>query len=64
MRILGVNLSNNGSICLLDDGKIELYLEAERITKKNLERLTKAPCKFQTAPGGNQDQAAQSSATK
>ena len=34
MRILGVNLSNNGSICLLDDGKIELYLEAERITKK------------------------------
>ena len=34
MRILGVNLSNNGSICLLDDGKIELYLEAERLTKK------------------------------
>ena len=34
MRILGVNLSNNGSICLLNDGKIELYLEAERLTKK------------------------------
>ena len=34
MRILGVNLSNNGSICLLDDGKIELYLEAERLTRK------------------------------
>ena len=34
MRILGVNLSNNGSICVLNDGKIELYLEAERLTKK------------------------------
>ena len=34
MRILGVNLSNNGSICLLDDGKIELYLEAERLSRK------------------------------
>lgn len=34
MRILGVNLSNNGSICLLNDGEIELYLEAERLTKK------------------------------
>ena len=34
MRILGVNLSNNGSICLLNDGKIELYLEAERLTRK------------------------------
>ena len=34
MRILGVNLSNNGSICLLNDGEIELYLEAERLTRK------------------------------
>ena len=34
MRILGVNLSNNGSICLLNDGEIELYLEAERLSRK------------------------------
>jgi len=34
MRILGVNLSNNGSICVLNDGEIELYLEAERLTRK------------------------------
>ena len=34
MRILGVNLSNNGSICLLNNGEIELYLEAERLTRK------------------------------
>ena len=33
MKILGVNLSNNGSICLLNDGEIELYLEAERLTR-------------------------------
>ena len=34
MRILGVNLSNNGSICLLNNGEIELYLEAERLSRK------------------------------
>ena len=43
MKILGVNLSNNGSICLLNDGKIELYLEAERLTRRkrdyNVNRL-------------------------
>jgi len=34
MNILGINLSNNGSICLLKDGQIDFYLEAERITRK------------------------------
>ena len=34
MQILGVNLSNNGSVCVLDEGKIDLYLEAERLTRK------------------------------
>ena len=33
MRILGVNLSNNGSICVVDDGQIDFYLEAERVTR-------------------------------
>lgn len=34
MNILGINLSNNGSICLLKDAQIDFYLEAERITRK------------------------------
>ena len=33
MRILGVNLAEHGSICILNDGQIEHYIEAERITK-------------------------------
>ena len=34
MNILGVNLSNNASICIMKDGVIDLYLEAERINRK------------------------------
>ena len=34
MRILGVNLAEHGSICMLNDGQIEHYVEAERITRK------------------------------
>ena len=33
MRILGVNLSNNGSICVVEDGQVDFYLEAERVTR-------------------------------
>ena len=33
MNVLGVNLSNNGSICLLKDGEVDFYLEAERINR-------------------------------
>lgn len=34
MRVLGINLSHNGSVCLVDNGKILFYLEEERITRK------------------------------
>jgi len=33
MRVLGVNLSNNGSICVVEDGQVDFYLEAERVTR-------------------------------
>jgi carbamoyltransferase len=33
MKVLGINLGHNGSICLLDDGEIVEYLEEERISK-------------------------------
>ena len=33
MKILGINLGHNGSICLLDNGEIIEYLEEERISK-------------------------------
>ena len=32
--VLGLNLSNNGSVCVMRDGKIAFYLESERITRK------------------------------
>jgi carbamoyltransferase len=41
MNVLGINVSNNGSICLLKDGQIDLYLEAERITRKKLDCVVK-----------------------
>lgn len=41
MNILGINLSNNGSICLLKNGQIDFYLEAERITRKKLDYVVK-----------------------
>ena len=31
---VGLNLSNNGSICIMRGDKIELYLESERITRR------------------------------
>lgn len=34
MNILGVNLSNNASICIMKDGVVDFYLEAERINRK------------------------------
>ena len=33
MRILGVNLAEHGSICVINDGQIEHYIEAERLTR-------------------------------
>lgn len=41
MNILGINLSNNGSICLLKNGQIDFYLEAERITRKKYDYVVK-----------------------
>lgn len=41
MNILGINLSNNGSICLLKNGEIDFYLEAERITRKKYDYAIK-----------------------
>lgn len=34
MNILGVNVSNNGSICILKDGEVDFYLESERLSRK------------------------------
>tara|TARA_R110002153_G_scaffold88953_1_gene218225 strand:+ start:366 stop:1415 length:1050 start_codon:yes stop_codon:yes gene_type:complete len=32
-NILGINTSHNGSVCILKDGKIDFFLEEERISK-------------------------------
>ena len=39
--VLGVNLSNNGSICLMRGGEIELYIESERITRRKWDHCIK-----------------------
>jgi len=41
MNILGINVSNSGSICLLKDGQVDFYLEAERITRKKFDCVVK-----------------------
>lgn len=41
MNILGINVSNSGSICLLKDGQVDFYLEAERITRKKFDYVVK-----------------------
>ena len=46
MRVLGLNLSNNGSICIVDDGQVDFYLEAERITRKKRDHNIKPLLKF------------------
>lgn len=46
MRVLGLNLSNNGSICIVDDGQVDFYLEAERITRKKRDYNIKPLLKF------------------
>jgi len=33
MKILGINLSHNGSACILEDGEILEYLEEERFSR-------------------------------
>ena len=42
MNILGLNLSNNASICIMKDGVVDFYLEAERINRKKYSNSIKS----------------------
>tara|TARA_B100002019_G_scaffold289865_1_gene306372 strand:+ start:6791 stop:7606 length:816 start_codon:yes stop_codon:yes gene_type:complete len=44
--VIGVNLSNNGSICALYEGKVIFYLEAERLTRKKWDHRVKTLIKY------------------
>ena len=37
-RIAGINLSKYGSLAIIDDGKVEFYLEEERISRVKRDR--------------------------
>tara|TARA_R100000231_G_scaffold13271_1_gene14789 strand:- start:224 stop:985 length:762 start_codon:yes stop_codon:yes gene_type:complete len=42
MNILGINLSNNASICIMKNGVIDLYVESERINRKKYSNSIKS----------------------
>ena len=44
--VLGLNLSNNGSVCVMRDGKIAFYLESERITRKKRDHTIRSLFKY------------------
>tara|TARA_Y100001963_G_scaffold128979_1_gene183783 strand:- start:299 stop:1168 length:870 start_codon:yes stop_codon:yes gene_type:complete len=44
--VLGLNLSNNGSICVMRDGVIDFYLESERITRKKRDHAIRSLIKY------------------
>lgn len=44
--VLGLNLSNNGSVCVMRDGKIAFYLESERITRKKRDHAIRSLFKY------------------
>ena len=44
--VLGLNLSNNGSICIMRDGEIDFYLESERITRKKRDHAVRSLIKY------------------
>ena len=44
--VLGLNLSNNGSVCVMRDGKIVFYLESERITRKKRDHAVRSLLKY------------------
>jgi len=44
--VLGLNLSNNGSICVMRDGKIDFYIESERITRKKRDHAIRSLVKY------------------
>ena len=44
--VLGLNLSNNGSVCVMRDGKLDFYLESERITRKIRDHSVRSLIKY------------------
>ena len=44
--VLGLNLSNNGSVCVMRDGKIVFYLESERVTRKKRDYAIRSLFKY------------------
>ena len=44
--VLGLNLSNNGSVCVMRDGKLDFYLESERITRKKRDHSVRSLIKY------------------
>ena len=44
--VLGLNLSNNGSACVMRDGKIAFYLESERVTRKKRDYAIRSLFKY------------------
>jgi len=44
--VLGLNLSNNGSVCVMRDGKIAFYLESERITRKKRDHAIRSLLRY------------------
>tara|TARA_Y100001937_G_scaffold10477_1_gene12787 strand:- start:924 stop:1739 length:816 start_codon:yes stop_codon:yes gene_type:complete len=44
--VLGLNLSNNGSACVMRDGKITFYLESERVTRKKRDYAIRSLLKY------------------
>ena len=44
--VLGLNLSNNGSVCVMRDGMIDFYLESERITRKKRDHAIRSLVKY------------------
>ena len=44
--VLGLNLSNNGSVCVMRDGNLEFYLESERITRKKRDHAIRSLLKY------------------
>ena len=44
--VLGLNLSNNGSVCVMRDGEIAFYLESERVTRKKRDHAIRSLLRY------------------
>lgn len=44
--VLGLNLSNNGSVCVMRDGEMAFYLESERVTRKKRDYAIRSLFKY------------------